>query len=118
TAVGSRLAKALDLWTSLPAGKIKATPVAGSKSDSAVFDVRVAADAPVGVFGLRVATPDGLSNAHLCLIDDLPVRPAPPSDKGPVKVDLPCALWGRFREAEVDQFSITVNARQVVSFEV
>ena len=34
------------------------------------------------LFGLRVATADGLSNVHLCLIDDLPVRPAPDSAEG------------------------------------
>ncbi len=117
TAVGPGLAKALDLWASLPAGKLRATPVKGSKVGTAAFDVRVADDAPVGLFGLRVATADGLSNVHLCLIDDLPVRPAPSTAKGPVKVELPCALWGRFREAEVDTFSIEVKAGQRVSFE-
>ena len=72
--VGSHLTKALDLWTSLPSGKLKATPIGDSKADSAIFDVHVADDAPVGLFGLRVATADGLSNVHLCLLDDLPVR--------------------------------------------
>src|SRR5580692_8780220 len=102
TVVGSQLTKALDLWTSLPSGKIKATPVGESKAEVAVFDVRVADDAPVGLFGLRVANANGLSNVHLCLIDDLPVRAAPDSVKEPAKVDLPCALWGRFREGAVD----------------
>jgi hypothetical protein len=71
----------------------------------------------VGLFGLRVSTGDGLSNVHLCLIDDLPVKPAPDSTKGPARVALPCALWGRFREAEVDRFAIDVKAGQLVSFE-
>jgi hypothetical protein len=113
TVAGSQLNKALDLWTSLPGGKITATPVGDSKADVAVFDVRVADDAPVGLFGLRVATADGLSNVHLCLIDDLPIRAA--SDSG--KVKLPCALWGCFREGEVDRFTIEVKAGQRVSFE-
>ena len=88
TVVGSNLKKALDLWTSLPANKIKATPVGDSKPDVAVFDLQVAADAPVGLFGLRVATADGLSNVHLCLIDDLPIRAAPDSVKDPAKVEI------------------------------
>jgi hypothetical protein len=117
TAVGSGFGKALDLWTSLPTGKVTAKPVAASKPDQAVFDVTVSADAPAGVFGLRVATVDGLSNVHLCLMDDMPVRAAPDSGKGPAGVDLPCSLWGRFREAEVDRFAIRVKAGQVVSFE-
>src|SRR5689334_1370268 len=91
TVAGSHLTKALDLWTSLPPGKVKATPVGDSKGDTAVFDVRLADDAPVGVFGLRVATADGLSNVHLCLLDDLPLRPAAES----AKATLPCAVWGR-----------------------
>jgi hypothetical protein len=114
TAVGTRLDKALGLWASLPAGKVEAKVVGKGQ---AVFDVRVADDAPVGLFGLRVATADGLSNVHLCLIDDLPVRPAPPPGERPVKVALPCALWGKFREAEVDRFAIEVKAGQRVSFE-
>ncbi len=118
TAVGSHLANASAVWSSLPTGKFEAKLVAGSKSERASFDVRVAADAPVGIFGLRVATADGLSNVHLCLIDDLPVKPIPDSAKAPAKVDLPCALWGRFREAEVDRLAIEVKGGQRVSFEV
>jgi hypothetical protein len=117
TIVGSRLARALDLWTSLPGGKITATPVGDSKAEVAVFDVRVSADAPVGLFGLRVATASGLSNVHLCLIDDLPILAAPDSAGGPARVKLPSALWGRFREGEVDRFAIEVKAGQRVSFE-
>ncbi len=117
TIVGSQLNRALDLWTSLPGGKITATPVGDSKADAAVFDVGVAADAPVGLFGLRVATANGLSNVHLCLIDDLPVLPTPDSAREPAGVKLPCALWGRFREGKVDRFSIEVQAGQRVSFE-
>jgi hypothetical protein len=117
TVVGACLTNALDLWTSLPPGKVKAVPVPGMKSDAAVFDVSLAADAPVGLFGLRLATADGLSNVHLFLIDDLPVRPAPDSVKGPAHADLPCALWGRCREAVVDCFLIDVKAGQRVSFE-
>jgi hypothetical protein len=118
TAIGSELDKALDVWTSLPVGKLKATPSGQRKAGSAVFDIKVAADAPVGLFGLRVATANGLSNIHLCMIDDLPVRPAPDSSKGPAKTTLPCALWGKFREAGVDRFAIHVKAGQRVSFEV
>jgi hypothetical protein len=116
-AVGSSFGKPLDLWTALPPGAVKAVPVADSTPARAVFDVTVAADAPVGISGLRVATVDGLSNAHLFLIDDLPVRPAPAPGAAPAKVALPVALWGRFREAEVDRFAIEVSAGQRVSFE-
>ena len=73
----------------------------------------VAVDAPVGICGVRLATDDGLANACLLLIDDLPVRAAQ-SDS---KVVLPAALWGRFREAALDRFTIDVSKGQSISFE-
>jgi hypothetical protein len=111
TVVGANLGKTLDLWTSLPPGAVKATPVGAQTATRAVLDVTVAADAPVGICGLRLATADGLANACLLLIDDLPVRAAGG------KTTLPVALWGRFREATVDRFAIDVSAGQRVSFE-
>src|SRR5437868_4313766 len=75
TAVGVNFGKALGLWTSLSPGAVKATPVGDSTPTRAVFDVTVAADVPVGICGVRLSTIDGLGNALLLLIDDLPVRP-------------------------------------------
>ncbi len=119
TAVGTNFGKALGFWSSLQPGAVKATPVGDSMATRAVFDVTVAADAPVGICGVRLATADGLGNACLLLIDDLPVRAAreTPSKDAPEKVALPVALWGRFREAAVDRFAIDVAAGQRVSFE-
>src|SRR5947207_1538454 len=69
TVVGSSLGKAIGLWTSLSAGTVKATPVGEQTSSRAVLDVSVAADAAVGICGVRLATEDGLGNACLLLID-------------------------------------------------
>ncbi|MFO0866838.1 MAG: hypothetical protein U0744_19735 [Gemmataceae bacterium] len=112
TLVGSKFGKPLDVWTSLPKGAIQAKP-GPSDGKRATFDVTVAADAPVGVAGLRLATEDGLTNAALFLIDDLPTQPATTSSK----VTLPASLWGRFREGEVERFAIDVKAGQRVAFE-
>lgn len=112
TVVGSALGKALGLWSSV-AG-IKANPVGEQTAHKAMLDVSVAADAPVGICGMRLATIDGLANACLLLIDDLPVRAASPAEK---TEKLPVALWGRFSEATVDRFIIDVAAGQRVSFE-
>jgi hypothetical protein len=118
TAVGAGFGKALGLWTSLSPGAVRATPVGDSTPTRAVFDVTVAADAAVGICGVRLSTADGLSNAHLFLIDDLPVQAARETPGGaPAKVALPVALWGRVREATVDRFAIDVGAGQRVSFE-
>lgn len=116
TLVGSQLANARDLWTSLPAGAVSATAIT-SEPGRATFDLRVSATAPVGMAGLRLATTDGLSNVQLFLIDDLPVRPRPTLGDTPTKVTLPVALWGAFREGEVDRFALDATAGQRVSFE-
>ena len=105
----------LDVWHSLPASTIKASPIE-SHSDRLVFDLTVAVTAPVGVCGVRVATRDGLTNAHLLLVDDLPARPRGPGD-GPVSLALPAAVWGTFREATLDRYRIEVAAGERLSFE-
>ena len=115
TFVGSDLAGAIDVWNSLPSGMLKAKLIE-SQSAKAIFDIEAAGNAPIGVFGVRVATRDGLSNAHLFLIDDLPAK-ARNADAS-MTVALPVAVWGTFREAEVDRYRIDVKAGQQVSFEV
>jgi hypothetical protein len=112
TVIGTQLGKPVGLWTSLSADAVKATPIGQQTANRVMLDVAVAADAPVGICGVRLATEDGLGNACLMLIDDLPVRPAVAG-----KTMLPVALWGRFREANVDRFAIEVSRGQTVSFE-
>jgi len=116
TFVGKNLAGALDVWSSLPSGALKANPVE-SHGDRAVFEIEVSRSAPVGICGVRVATRDGLSNAHLFLIDDLPVKPRENSAEA-MKVTLPIAVWGDVREAGIDRYRIDVQAGQRISFEV
>ncbi len=112
TFTGHGFGPGLDVWASLPAGALRAVPVE-SRPDRLVYDVSVAADAPVGVCGLRVATVHGLSNLHLFLIDDLPTRAGVTGD--PLAV--PAAAWGTFRDGGVDRYPITVAAGERVSFE-
>jgi hypothetical protein len=117
TFIGSQLGGALDVWSSLPEGKFKATAVGASTATHATFDVTLTADAPVGLCGLRMATRDGLSNAHLFLIDDLPPVPRRADDKE-MKIDLPAAVWGALRAETVHRYRFDVAAGQRVSFEV
>jgi len=114
TFVGHELAGALELWHSLPASALNAKAIE-SRADRAIFDIEVAPDAPVGVLGTRVATRDGLSNVHLFLIDDLPVKIRASGDTP--RVELPAAICSRFRDAEVDRYQIDVKAGERVSFE-
>lgn len=110
TFCGSNLGTALDVWHSLPKGALTAKPVSGD-ANKLVFDVTARADAPVGVCGLRLATADGLTNAILFHIEDLPVR-TPERE-----LKLPACVCGTFREGTADKFRITVGANERVSFE-
>jgi hypothetical protein len=113
--VGRDLVQGLDVWHSLPKGAISAKPVE-SHPDRLVFDLTAAGDAPVGVCGLRVATRDGLTNAVLFHIEDLPIRGSLAKDK-PVSLTLPACVWGTFREGTRDRYTIAVSAGEKVSFE-
>ena len=64
-------------------------------------------DAPVGVCGLRLATRDGLTNAVLFHVEDLPVK----------EKTLPGCVWGTFRDGTLDRYTLTVAANERVSFE-
>jgi hypothetical protein len=108
---GHALGKALDAWTSLPSGAIRAVPVA-SEPDRIVMDITATNDSPVGVCGLRLSTEDGLTNACLLLVDDLPLR------SSATALELPAYVWGTFREGTVDKYRFTVAAGERVSFEV
>ena len=112
--VGSGLGKATGLWSVAPGKSVHAVPVGASSPTRAVLDVTVSSDASVGVLGVRLATEDGLANACLMLVDDLPVRSVSSTTE---KIALPAALWGRFREAATDRFDFDVAAGQSVSFD-
>jgi hypothetical protein len=114
TIVGSEVDRAIGLWTSLPAGKFHLTAVRESKAERSVFQVEVAADCPLGVYGLRVATEDGLSNLHLFVVDDL----SPRSGSSDSLLELPCAVHGQLQEAAVDRYRFAAQAGQVIAFDV
>ncbi|MFO0953761.1 MAG: hypothetical protein U0835_21915 [Isosphaeraceae bacterium] len=121
TLVGSGMAGANGLWTSLPAGEVEAKLAGTSSAGEAVFDVTVKPGAPVGLYGLRLATRSGISNAKIFLIDDLPTAEereadAPSSPAQPLA--WPLAVLGRASDADVDRYEIAVEAGQRVSFEV
>lgn len=112
---GTDFGPGLDVWHSLPKGAITARPVS-SEPGKLVFDLTVAADAPVGVCGLRVATRDGLTNAALFHVEDLPVK-GKSSSSNPVSLELPACVWGTFGEGTLDRYAVTVKAGERVSFE-
>src|SRR4030095_8361873 len=109
------LGPGLDVWNSLPKGALAAKPVS-SEPGKLVFDITANADAPVGVCGLRLATRDGLTNAVLFHVEDLPVKGCVAGHKR-VPLALPACVWGTLREGTLDRYLITVGANEKVSFE-
>lgn len=122
--VGSRLEGVSGLWTSLDAPLIQAVPLGPSQEGNASFQVTVAQDAPLGLYGLRVATASGLSNVHLFLLDDLVTTPELESTDATAGADAvqaiawPVAVNGTCRGSDVDRFAIQVEAQARLTFEV
>jgi hypothetical protein len=119
--MGTELGGATGLWTSLPPKAVEAALIESRRDDQAVFEVKVSPDAPLGVYGLRLATGSGLSNVKLFLIDDLPTvaeRVANPVGQGPQHLNWPVSVLGNAGESEVDQYTIHVEAGQRLTFEV
>ena len=116
---GTDTGAALDLWTSLPAGALKVSSVGASDDRQATFNVEVAPTAPLGLYGLRLATTSGLSNVHLFLVDELPTVAADElrSANGAPLI-LPIAVWGVARPAQTERFSIDMAAGRRLAFEV
>ena len=69
---GTETHGAVGLWTSLPAELLSVRCVEAA-GPAAVFDIELKGEAPLGLYGLRLATRSGLSNVHLFLVDELPV---------------------------------------------
>ncbi len=121
TLVGSELRGATGLWTSLAANDVVATLVEPSGDDRATFDVKVDRSVPIGIYGLRLAGRSGLSNVKLFLIDDMPVvteREPNARTATPQHLGWPVAIMGKAGAADLDRYSIDVEAGQRVTFEV
>ncbi len=139
--LGTDMTEAVGLWSSLPAGLFRARPVEASGTNKAVFDVELTAQAPLGLYGVRLATRSGLSNVHLLLVDELPatrkdaisrnalasgsqvsdVSPQPDASAFRLMADhikLPACITAPCRPATADRYSITVEKGQRVAFEV
>ena len=119
---GSDTAGAVGLWSSLPTEVFRVRPINSNENSSATaaFDVELTGAAPLGLYGLRLATRSGLSNVHLFLVDELPVtvRTSELSNEAIKSVSLPAGVTAVCRSTGVDRYSITVQSGQRVAFEV
>jgi hypothetical protein len=112
---GHDLAPGQSVWCSLPSGAVSSR-VVESRPDRLVFDISAANDCPVGICGLRLATRDGLTNAVLFHIDDLPSKGQIAGDR-PAALSLPACFWGTFREGTLDRYTLRAAQGERISFE-
>lgn len=118
--IGTETAHPVGLWTSLPPGCFTARVATDSTPARSFFDIEVTAAAPLGVYGLRLATLSGLSNVHLFVVDELPIvrRDSELPADAVQPVSLPACITAICRPAMIDRYAITVAADQRVTFEV
>jgi dienelactone hydrolase len=119
---GTNLAEPTGLWTSFPA-KVTIPTDNNNGKDNAKLLVRleVPKDAPIGFYGLRLATRRGMSNLRLFCIDDLPQVQEENTNHArntAQQVPVPCVVVGKADAEMSDYFKVSVQARQRVTFEV
>lgn len=120
---GAGLSNPTDFWTSFTAEKALApdVPMNGMNAGECVYRVTVPSNVPVGIYGVRVATANGISPMRLVVIDDLPsVAQAAGNNTsaGAQALTLPTAVDGQVANLGQHYFKFTVVAGQLVTFDV
>lgn len=123
TLTGANLAQPLALTTTIPGAKVTIPTDGGNGNDPARLRARVEApkDAPLGYYGLRLATAKGVSNLRLFCLDDLPQVQSTEKNRAvtaPQSVPVPCTVVGRIANEAADFYKIVVQAGQRLSFDV
>jgi hypothetical protein len=120
---GSGLTDARQLWTSF-SQKTTLTPGApknGRNPAEVSFRVTVPAQAPLGIYGLRVTTTSGVSPLRLVMLDELPTVHASGANVSRASaqpLSLPTAVEGALSPTQLHYYKLHVEAGQRVSFEV
>ena len=120
---GSNLAGATSLWTSFGEAAVLAPDVENNGQDAGrvVFRVSAPAENSLGIHGIRVVTPGGVSSLKLFVVDDLPSVAEAGGNNAPESaqvVALPCAIDGQVDNLSRDYFRFDAQAGQKVSFEI
>jgi hypothetical protein len=133
---GEGLAQGAQVKSTLPASfsqltlsKDPLSEFGGMSRPNAVlpFLVALKPDTPVGLYPIRVVTPDGISNVVLFSVGDLPEveeieakNPKQPNNFPPEaqKVAIPAVINGTLEGPDVDNFVFSAKAGQKLVFEV
>jgi hypothetical protein len=119
---GGNLAGATALWTSCH-GHAILTPQKnnGTNPGEVAFRVTVPAETPPGLYGVRVATNNGISPLRLLLVDDLAVVTPRPGNTTPAAaqhVSLPAAVDATAEPLVSQFYKFHVEAGQRLSMEI
>jgi hypothetical protein len=123
TVRGANLAGAAGLWTSFPAEAVLAPGIEnnGKNAGQVTYHLSVPAEAPVGIHGVRVVTPAGVSPLELFVVDDLPSVAADANNKSRETaqvLSLPIAVDGHVDALSFHYFKFRAEAGQRLAFEV
>ncbi len=118
---GTNLADPTGVLVSCPGAT--AEVVADAKADATKAKVKVAvpADAPVGLYGMRLATKQGVSNLRPFVVDDLIAVAETDANRtkdAAQPVSAPCVVLGRTDPEASDFFKLKVSAGQRLTFEI
>ncbi|MBI1313187.1 hypothetical protein GC176_17995 [bacterium] len=120
---GGSLTDASQVWTSFAATTSLAADVPNNGKDagSSTWQFDVPAEVPVGVHGIRIAGPGGVSGLKLLLVDDLPSVASVGNNTTPEAAQdltLPVAVDGTVASLSYQFFRFDAKAGEAVSIEV
>jgi hypothetical protein len=110
------------MWSTFPCQSALAPgDMNGKQAASVQFALTVPPEAPVGIHGVRVYSPRGVSNLKLFCVDDLPnVAEAAGNGslKTPQELTIPCAVDGLVDNLTRDFFKFKAEKGQLITIEV
>jgi Bacterial pre-peptidase C-terminal domain len=120
---GGNLAGAQQMWSTFGGEAVLSPDVENNGQDAAkvVFRVTAPAETALGIHGIRVVTPGGVSSLRPLLVDDLlTVAEAGGNNafESAQAITLPCAVDGRVDNLSRDFYRFEVATGQRISFEV
>ena len=120
---GANLAGATELWTSFSSQWVLSPDVKdnGKNAAQVVYRITVPANVSPGVYGIRIATPGGVSSLRLFVIDDLPSIAQNRANKTPAaaqEIASAVAVDGVIDALSHNYYKFKATAGQRLSFEV
>ncbi len=123
TLTGEALAQPTGLWTNLPGSVKLASDIDknGTLPGSVTYCMELPADSAPGVYAVRLATGQGISNVRLLVVDDLPTVVEATDNVSLAKaqqLQFPVAVEGAAKDESRQYYKFRVEAGQRLSVEV